>query len=591
MNLKLSKEARPWTWVPTLYFAEGLPYVIIMTISVLMYKRLGLSNTDAAYYTSWLYLPWVIKPFWSPIVDVFRSKRWWILIMQLVIGAGLAGVAFTLPTSSFLQWSLAFFYLMAFSSATHDIAADGFYMLALDEHEQSLFVGIRSTFYRIATVAGQGLLLMLVNVLEVYTRKPAVAWSYIFYLTSALFLLVCLYHYFVLPKPKEDADHKSSNIQFSDVWTTFITFFKKPQAAVAIIFMLLFRLPEALITKICTLFLNDNISKGGLGLSTGEVGWAQGTIGVIGLTIGGILGGIVVSNGGFKKWLWPMVMAITLPDCVYLFLAYYQPESMIWVNLAIGIEQFGYGFGFTAYMLFMLYFSQGESKTAHYAFCTGFMALSMMLPGMVAGWLADKMGYYNFFILVMCLVPLTFLAASLIKVPADFGLKSQEENFEDEVYNEETKIDLNYWKYFGGISIAAILIGTYIYLDNEKIYSENEIAEQVVDTLDNEDANIQDIDSSPKIAATSQQESTTVSQHTQRKSSNVDVPSASSISLSDDIDENALRVIRGEFGVGEARKVALGSSYEKIQERVNEIYRQRIYNKRQYKIRSHRKNG
>lgn len=432
MKLKLRKEALPWTWVPSLYFAEGLPYVIIMTISVLMYKRLGLSNTDAAYYTSWLYLPWVIKPFWSPIVDVFRSKRWWILLMQFIVGAGLAGVAFTLPTTNFLQWSLAIFYLMAFSSATHDIAADGFYMLALDEHEQSLFVGIRSTFYRIATVAGQGLLLMLVNVLEVYTRRPAVAWSYIFYFTAALFLLVCLYHYFVLPKPKEDADHESSGIKFSDVGTTFITFFKKPQAFIAIVFMLLFRLPEALITKICTLFLNDNISKGGLGLTTGEVGWAQGTIGVIGLTIGGILGGIVVSNGGFKKWLWPMVMAITLPDCVYLFLAYYQPENMLWVDFAIGIEQFGYGFGFTAYMLFMLYFSQGESKTAHYAFCTGFMALSMMLPGMVAGWLADQLGYYSFFILVMCLVPLTFLAASLIKVPADFGMKKEDNGVDDE---------------------------------------------------------------------------------------------------------------------------------------------------------------
>lgn len=416
----------PWAWVPTLYFAEGLPYVVVMTIAIIMYKRLGLSNTDAAYYTAWLYLPWVIKPFWSPIVDVFRSKRWWVISMQLIIGAGLAGVAFTLPTSSFLQWSLAFFYLMAFSSATHDIAADGFYMLALDEHEQSLFVGIRSTFYRIATVAGQGLLLMLVNVLEVYTRRPAVAWSWIFYLTSAVFLLLCLYHYIIMPRPSEDAVHSSERFSFSDVSKTFVTFFQKPKALVAITFMLLFRLPEALITKICPLFLIDKVSKGGLGMTTGEVGWAQGTIGVIGLLLGGILGGIAVAEGGFKRWLWPMVIAITLPDCVYLFLAYFQPENLLWVDLCIGTEQFGYGFGFTAYMLFMLYFSQGESKTAHYAFCTGFMALSMMLPGMVAGKLADMLGYYNFFILVMCLVPLTFLAAAIIKVPGDFGIKKHE---------------------------------------------------------------------------------------------------------------------------------------------------------------------
>lgn len=424
------KKRNPWTWVPSLYFAEGVPYVVVMTIAAIMYKRLGLSNTDAAYYTAWLYLPWVIKPFWSPLVDVLRSKRWWIVMMQLVVGAGLAGVAFTLPTSNFLQWSLAFFYLMAFSSATHDIAADGFYMLALDEHEQSLFVGIRSTFYRIATVAGQGFLLMLVSVLEVYTRRPAVAWSWIFYLAAAVFLALCLYHMVILPRPKQDADREAKRFNINDIFRTFITFVTKPQAFAAIAFLLLFRLPEALITKICPLFLIDNVSKGGLGMTTGEVGWAQGTIGVIGLTLGGILGGIAAAEGGFKKWLWPMVLAITLPDCVYLFLAYFQPENMLWVNLAIGTEQFGYGFGFTAYMLFMLYFSQGESNTSHYAFCTGFMALSMMLPGTVAGWLADTLGYYRFFILVMCLVPLTFLAAMIIKVPADFGVKKGNDDYE-----------------------------------------------------------------------------------------------------------------------------------------------------------------
>lgn len=422
----MTQQRTPWTWVPSLYFAEGVPYVIVMSIAAIMFKRLGLSNTDAALYTSWLYLPWVIKPFWSPIVDVFKSKRWWIVTMQMVVGAGLAGVAFSLPTAHFVQWSLAFFWLMAFSSATHDIAADGFYMLALDEHEQSLFVGIRSTFYRIATIAGQGLLLMMVNALEVYTRKPAVAWSYIFFFAAAVFLMLCVYHRFMLPQPDEDAEHANEAFGFTEILRTFVTFFQKPQALTAIAFMLLFRLPEALISKICPLFLIDKMSQGGLGLTPGEVGWAQGTIGVVGLTLGGILGGICVAEGGFKRWLWPMVLAITLPDCVYLFLAYYQPESMLWVNLCIGTEQFGYGFGFTAYMLFMLYFSQGESKTAHYAFCTGFMALSMMLPGMVAGWLADTLGYYRFFILVMCLVPLTFLAAAIIKVPADFGIKKQE---------------------------------------------------------------------------------------------------------------------------------------------------------------------
>lgn len=410
----------PWAWIPTLYFAEGLPNIIVVTIAAVMYKRLGLTDTDIALYTSWLYLPWVIKPFWSPIVENNRSKRWWILSMQLLIGAGLAGVAFTIPTAHYIQWTLAFLWLTAFSSATHDIAADGIYMMALDDHDQSLFVGIRSTFYRIATIAGQALLLKLVEVLEAI-RNPITAWSIIFYVAAATFLLLALYHHFFLPNPREDVDHAPSS--FSETLNTFRAFFQKPHIWIGIAFLLLYRLPEALLGKISQLFLLEKVSKGGMGLTPGELGITQGTVGVLGLTLGGIIGGICVARGGFRRWLWPMVCAITIPDCVYIFLAYYQPENLLWVNIGIAIEQFGYGFGFTCYMLFMLYFSQGSSKTAHYAFCTGFMALSLMLPGMFAGWLADMMGYYRFFILIMCLTPLTFLAASIIRVPADFGMK------------------------------------------------------------------------------------------------------------------------------------------------------------------------
>lgn len=420
----------PWAWIPSLYFAEGLPNVIVVTIAVVMYKRLGLSDTDVAFYTSWLYLPWVIKPFWSPIVDTLRSKRWWIVCMQLVIGAGLAGVALTLPCDNFLRWTLAFFWLVAFSSATHDIAADGFYMMALDDHGQSLFVGIRSTFYRIAMIAGQAFLLKLSEVLEIIT-KPAVAWSWVFATVAVAFLLITFYHSIFLPIPREDCNRSDADFSFRQVFrdniNTFITFFQKPHTLTAIAFLLLYRLPEAMLGKISPLFLIEKVSKGGLGLTPGELGIVQGTVGALGLTFGGIIGGICVAKGGFRKWLWPMVCAITLPDCIYLFLAYFQPENIWWINLGIGVEQFGYGFGFTSYMLYMLYFSQGTSKTAHYAFCTGFMALSLMLPGMVAGWLADTLGYYRFFILVVCLIPLTFLAASLVKVPADFGLKQTHE--------------------------------------------------------------------------------------------------------------------------------------------------------------------
>lgn len=413
----MTKSKAPWRWIPSLYFAEGLPNIIVTFIALIMYKRLGLSNSDATLYTSWLYLPWVIKPFWSPVVDMLRTKRWWILLMQLLIGASLAGVAFSLHCSPMLQWTLAFFWLMAFSSATHDIAADGFYMLQLTPSEQALYVGIRSTFYRVATIAGQGLLLMIAGTLEVYTRRPLQAWSITFGLSATLFFLLYLYHkYYALPRPQSDRPISSNGHLNKAFVETFLSFFRKPGFLAAIAFMLLYRLPEALLTKVCPLFLVDPVSAGGLGLTTSEVGFAQGTLGVIGLTVGGILGGMAAGRDGLKRWLWVMVMAISLPDIVYVVLAYFQPEALHWVATCIFIEQFGYGFGFTAYMIYLMQYAQGPSKTAHYAFATGFMALSMMIPGLFAGYLSELMGYLNFFILVIGLLPVTFVVSALIKV-------------------------------------------------------------------------------------------------------------------------------------------------------------------------------
>ena len=418
-----NKKRNPWAWIPSLYFAEGIPNILVTFLACFMYKRLGLSNTDAALYTSWLYLPWVIKPFWSPIVEMLKSKRWWILIMQLLLGSSMAGVAFTIPVPHFVQWTLCFFWLMAFSSATHDIAADGFYMIALNQHDQSLYVGVRSTFYRVSTIAGQGILTIFAGALEAYTRSPSKAWSYTFFLAATIFTLLYCWHAFILPRPLDDRSRevKFDTNQLTEFFQTFVSFFKKPGIGIAILFMLLYRLPEALLTKICPFFYVDPINKGGLGLATSEIGFLQGTVGVIGLLLGGIIGGIVVAKGGFKKWLWPMVLSITIPDLVYIFLAYYQPDNFILINVLVFLEQCGYGFGFTAYMLYLIYFAQGPSKTAHYAFCTGFMALSMMLPGLLSGWLQEKIGYLNFFILVCCLTPLTFIAAALIKVPKDYG--------------------------------------------------------------------------------------------------------------------------------------------------------------------------
>jgi len=609
-----------WAWIPTLYFAQGIPYVVAMTVAVIMYKRLGISNTDIALYTSWLYLPWVIKPFWSPFVDIIKTKRWWIVTMQLLIGAGLAGVAFLIPMPFFFQATLAVLWLIAFSSATHDIAADGFYMLALDSSEQSFFVGIRSTFYRLAMITGQGLLIIIAGSLESFTGleplqftaqssntsqtevilqardykapvtpnvtfvafpsnlvlntnnispdsltkikaftteqnqkngfvslektaeqtkkdnkswwsqsvstplgsfiknnfgekreltsgsngqvgnagivavrltkqpeagetvvlnssfakgdksilmadgerfvfttknwdKPAymvvqldyklrdqvksefkgisgnirLAWSITFFILAGFFTLIFIYHRFVLPRPVSDHPTvtNSAGDIFREFGNTFASFFQKPGVGLAITFMLLYRLGEAMLVKMASPFLLDAREIGGLGLTTGQVGLVYGTVGVISLTLGGIVGGIAASRKGLKYWIWPMALCITFPHLDYLYLSWFTPESLILINIAVAIEQFGYGFGFTAYMLYMIYFSDGEHKTAHYAICTGFMALGMMLPGMMAGWLQELLGYNHFFIWVMiCAIP-TLLVIPFLKIDRSYGIKKK----------------------------------------------------------------------------------------------------------------------------------------------------------------------
>lgn len=612
------KKTSPWAWIPTLYFAQGLPYVAVMTISVIMYKRLGISNTDIALYTSWLYLPWVIKPFWSPFIDLLKTKRWWVVTMQMLVGAGLAGIAFTIPAPHFFQITLAIFWLVAFSSATHDIAADGFYMLALDTHDQAMYVGIRSTFYRVATIAGQGLLVILAGLLESNTgltplslevkagpqyaseialpstyyvtdsnndemhfvaspavleigtaanpaqvdsvnawvkqqniangfaapetaatpqsstaaksqelskfelfikntfgenrertqhqltgnigvikvclsqqpkpgekvvlntvhktgdqsifltqgdriefnadnwNKPAyitiqvdpklkeassasfestsgniaLAWSITFFVLAGFFIAIFLYHKYILPKPASDravCEATASNI-FKEFFATFVTFFKKKQVWVAVLFMLLYRLPEAQLVKLINPFLLDPKELGGLGLTTGQVGLVYGTIGILGLTVGGIIGGIVAAKGGLRKWLWPMAWSISLTCATFVYLSYYQPDSLFIINLCVFIEQFGYGFGFTAYMLYLIYFSDGEHKTAHYAICTAFMALGMMLPGMAAGWLQELIGYKHFFYWVMICCAATIAVCAFIKIDPNYGKKDANEN-------------------------------------------------------------------------------------------------------------------------------------------------------------------
>ncbi len=627
--MKSTTKRNPWAWIPTLYFAQGLPYVAVMTISVIMYKRLGISNTDIALYTGWLYLPWVIKPFWSPFVDIIKTKRWWTLAMQWIIAFAMAGIAFFIPAPFFFQLTLAVFWIVGFTSATHDIAADGFYMLALTEHEQSLYVGIRSTFYRVATVAGQGLLVILAGLIETGTGlepmkltvvgdpavtgtemvipsfassptatptdelrfetaaaemhvaiapagdarefkakaaamldsihnlnvanghvdapvrvigapaaaavknegaftawvretfgekreapaddkannialaavrlnrapepgetivlnvtfkdgdqsirleqnklstrfefnesnwdKPAYmlfevdhkltkaatatfegasgnipfAWLVVFGVLSAFFFAVAAYHSWAFPHPAADGNRTAGRTARSilkEFIETFKTFFQKDQIWVAIAFMLLYRLPEAQLVKLINPFLLDPVDMGGLGLTTGQVGIVYGTIGIIGLTIGGIVGGIAAAKGGLKRWLWPMAWSMSLTCLTFVYLSYATAPSLLTINICVFIEQFGYGFGFTAFMLYLIYFSEGKYKTAHYAICTGFMALGMMLPGMAAGWLQETIGYRHFFLWTMICCVATVGICAFLKIDPNFGRKIEEKN-------------------------------------------------------------------------------------------------------------------------------------------------------------------
>ena len=409
----------PWRWIPSLYFTEGLPYFAVVVLSSIMYKNFGLSNTDITFYTAWLYLPWVIKPLWSPFVDIYRSKRFWVIGMQLLLGAGLAGVALTLPLDNYVRYSLLLFWLLAFSSATHDIAADGFYMEVLKEGQQAYFVGIRSTFYRIAMITGQGLIVIIAGKLS-HFYDVKVAWQLTMALLSFILFVVAIYHALILPKIDVKPEIRKQSL-FTGYATVLSSFFKKEHIGIFITFILLYRLGEAQLTKISSLFMLDPRSEGGLGLSTEVVGFIYGTVGVIALVLGGILGGILVSRKGLKYWIWWMALAINLPDVVYIYLAWQQPESQWLINVLVAIEQLGYGFGFTAFMMYLIYIARGSFKTAHYAIATGFMAAGMMLPGMVSGWIQETLGYPKFFIWVLLSTLPAFYVITRLPLEADFG--------------------------------------------------------------------------------------------------------------------------------------------------------------------------
>lgn len=423
-----SADRGPWWWVPSLYFAEAVPLVVVTFLATVMYKRLDVSNTEITLIAGWLYLPWVIKPLWSMVVEGTSTRRRWTLTTEVLIAASLGGLAATVGAGSSLSTTILLLAVIAFLSATHDVAADGFYLAALDDRQQAYFVGIRSVAYRIANVVGRGLVVIVAGLLETATGEVRAAWRWVYLMLAAIFLATAAYHAAVLPRPAADRRHTGPVVSFAALGEPIVSFFRKPGIGRMLAFLLLFRLAEAQLVALVSPFLLDPRSQGGLGLTTTDVGFAYGTVGIAMLSLGGILGGILVARGGLGRWLWPMALAINLPNLAYVWLAIARPESLWAVTLAVAIEQFGYGFGFTAYLVYCMVIARGDHQTVHYALCTGFMAAGMMIPGMVSGWLQERLGYPGFFGWVMAATIPSLLATACIPLDPAEGRRQEGEH-------------------------------------------------------------------------------------------------------------------------------------------------------------------
>lgn len=423
-----STNKKAYWWIPTLYIAEGLPNVIVTVVAATLFMDRGFTDAQIALYIGWLQQPWIFKFLWAPFVDLYKTKRWWVISMQVLMGSAFAGVAFVLPYDFWFQAVFCLLLLISFSSATHDIAADGYYMLELDEHRQALFVGIRNTFYRLAVIFGKGVLIPVAGLLQqLLPGNTAFAWSLLFYGIAGLFIGFWLYHRHFMPRPAKDVQQSSTARDvvrgMVNSLKSFFTKLPLRHTIATLCFLLLYRLPEAVMSTVSITFLQRPHEQGGLGLTKEQFGLANGTVGVIGLLIGGILGGILASRDGLKRWIWPMVLAITLPDALYIYLSYAQPDSLFIISASIFVEQFGFGLGFTALTLYMLYYSQGPFQTSHYALCTGIIYLGWVLPGMFAGFLKDAVGYQSFFVIVMALCSITFVVTAFLKIDPNYGKK------------------------------------------------------------------------------------------------------------------------------------------------------------------------
>ena len=397
------RPARPWLWIPTLYLAQGLPYILITVLSVFMFKKLGLDNSSITLLTNLVGLPYTFKPLWSPFVDTLGTRRNWVWSMQLATAGGLATLATLLTGANGVQAATALFVIAAITAATHDIAADGLYLIALREEQQKYFVGVRTVFFRLAMFAGNGPLVVLAGHLETRFAEPHHAYAAFFGIMAVMMAVFAAWHLIALPRATNDraGDVRDAGAQVESFLGTFVSFFRKPGIVTSIAFLLLYRLGEAQLLAVAKLFMLDGAAKGGLGLTTEQVGVIYGIWGIIALLVGGLLGGLLTSRDGLRKWLWPMMLAMHLPNAAYWYLAHALPTSHTVIQACVMFEQLGYGFGFTAYLIYMMQLARGEHQTAHYALCTGFMSLGVLVPGAWSGKLQQMLGYEHFFVWVL----------------------------------------------------------------------------------------------------------------------------------------------------------------------------------------------
>ncbi|MGB2578446.1 PAT family beta-lactamase induction signal transducer AmpG [Elusimicrobium simillimum] len=408
------KNTAPWLFVPSLYFAEGLPYVVINIVSAVVYTKMGVSKDVMTFWTSFLYLPWVLKMFWSPLLESASTKRKWLLSAQFALAAIFVLIGFTFKLDQFFIFSMLGFFAGAFISATYDIATDGYYMMSLTDKDQSFYVGIRTLFYRLAMIFGGGILVMMAGFIERETGDISLSWTITMCALGVFFALAAVYHLFILPSEVNEKVEKTN--VFDNFWAVFKSYFTQKNIVVIILFILLYRLGEASLEKMIAPFMLDSAAEGGLGLTTETFGFVRGTVSMAALIAGNIIGGVLLARYGFKKCIWAFVALLNVPNIFYVILSVYKPSLLV-VGTLLTLEQFGYGLGFMAFTVFVMDISRySKYSTSYYAISTGIMTLGMMIPNMVSGKLQMALGYTNFFIVTCVLtVPSFILVPFMLK--------------------------------------------------------------------------------------------------------------------------------------------------------------------------------